>query len=389
MTDGSIFHEIFPASLTRYDEEVCGDQVKILRTDEKSMVVLSDGLGNGIKAAILARMTTEIIVTMLREGAPLGEVIETVAGTLPVCRVRNLAYATFAIIQIHHADSRFELVSFDSPPPILLRQKRAVRLETHQQTLGGKVLSRCEGTLVRGDFLGLMSDGVLFASPGVTMDASWGWEAIAACLEHAVKSGRNSAEGLVQAVIRETQKRYGPEPGEDATLVGVLARQPRRLMVFTGPPGDKSRDAECVTRLLRFEGRRVVCGGTTGNLVADQAGDAVETDETTAREGIPAVGSLPGVDLVTEGILTLSRALEILQRSQGNPRRLPVDRNGAVLLCRELLRADSILLLAGESVNPYYQNPQLPRSISIRRSLVTQIAQTLTAFHKDVRVEWR
>ena len=388
MNNDHVFYEIFPLSLNRDGEEVCGDQVKISRTPDKTIMVLSDGLGSGIKATILARLTTEIIVNMLRADAPLGEVLETVTKTLPVCHVRKLAYATFAILQIQHSRGRFELVRFDSPPAVLLKNRKRVRLETRSETVGGKLLNLSEGVLEQGDFLGLMSDGVLYADKSVTMNTRWGWDEVAACLEKAAQTGRGSAEAMARTVIRETQRRYGGKAGDDATFVGVLARKPRRLMIFTGPPADTTQDEACAERLLHFDGQRVACGGTTGNIVAQYLGRIVRTDNSTARDGIPPVGYLPEIELVTEGILTLARTLEFLKNYEAHHRRLPADPNGAVLLSRELLQADSILLLAGESVNPYYQNPQLPRSISIRRSLVTQIAEVLKRLQKNVIVEW-
>jgi hypothetical protein len=354
----------------------------------KTIMVLSDGLGSGIKATILARLTTEIIVNMLRADAPLGDVLETVTKTLPVCHVRGLAYATFAILQIQHATGSFQLVSFDSPPAVRLKRRQRLRLETRSETVCCKPLNLSEGVLEQGDFLGLMSDGVLYADKSVTMNMQWGWNEIAACLERAAQSGRGSAEAMVRAVISETERRYGGIVGDDATFVGVLARKARQLIVFTGPPADKARDEACVERLLSFDGQRVVCGGTTGNIVAQYLGRIIHIDESTARDGIPPVGDLPEIELITEGILTLARTLELLKDCGADLRRLSVDPNGAVLLCRELLQADTILFLAGESVNPYYQNPQLPRSISIRRSLVSQIAEVLVLLHKNVTVEW-
>ncbi len=386
--EGSIFYEIFPLSLKRHGEELCGDQVKLYRALDKTIMVLSDGLGSGIKANILARLTTEIIVTMLRADAPLRDVVETVTGTLPTCRGRGLAYATFATLRINNANGQFDLVSFDSPPAILMKGHQPRRLDARTETVGGKSLQMSHGVLEHGDFLGLMSDGVLYANPGVVMNPEWGWEQVAACLATAAQSGRGTAEGLVRSVMAETRRRYGNEPGDDATFVGILARKPRRLMVLTGPPAHKNQDAACVERLMLFEGRRVVCGGTTANIVAENWGEVIHTDDSTARDGIPAVATLQDVDLVTEGILTMARTLELIRQSRGDLAGLPMDRNGAVLLTRELLEADSVLFLAGESVNPNYQNPQLPRSVSIRRSLVTQIAEALKGLQKVVNVEW-
>ncbi len=299
-----------------------------------------------------------------------------------------LVLTTFIILQIRNQDGCFQLSAFDSPPPVFLSDQRVQRLQSRREVVAGKALILSEGVLRPGDFLGLMSDGVLYANRGVTRDAAWGWDEVAAFLGKAAVSGPGSAEFLVRAVMRETQRRYGQRVGDDATFVGVLARKPRRLMVFTGPPADRKRDEACVHRLLGFEGRRVVCGGTTAGIVAEYSGEVLRTDTSTTREGIPPIGILPDVDLVTEGIVTMARTLELLQASGGDPERLPVDRNGAVLLARELLQADSVFFLAGESVNPYYQNPQLPRSVSIRRSLVMQLVEALKSFQKVATVEW-
>ena len=141
-------------------------------------------------------------------------------------------------------------------------------------------------------------------------------------------------------------------------------------------------------RVLHFEGRKVVCGGTTGNIVANHLGETVDLDLTTLREDVPPIGSLPHIDLMTEGILTLARTLRLLKESHGDASRVMLDRNGASLFARELLRADSIQFLAGEQVNPYYQNPLLPRNISIRHNLIEQIAEVLTGFQKTVEIEW-
>lgn len=386
--DSGAFYEIFPLSLNRHGEELCGDQVKVLRLPDRTIVVLSDGLGSGVKASILARLTTEIIVTMIRSEAALRDVIETVVGTLPMCRVRKIAYATFVLLEIEHATGRFKLVNFDSPVPLHLRQGALTPLERQTHTVDGKALEISEGTLARGEFLGLLSDGVIYAGMGVTMNFGWGREEVGAYLEASARRLPHSAEALVRAVMRQTEQLYGGQPGDDATFVGVLARHANRLMVFTGPPLAPERDEELVDRLMAFEGQKVVCGGTTGNIVGFHLGNVVEVDLSTVRDDVPPIGYLPGVDLVTEGVLTLTRTAELLRESAGDLRRLPADRNGAVLLARHLLQADSIAFLAGEKVNPWYQNPILPKSVSIRRHLLAQLVELLHSFRKQVTVEW-
>jgi hypothetical protein len=386
--EADLHYDVCAESLTRSGEELCGDQVKTLRLPEETIVVVADGLGSGVKANVLARLTTEIGATMLRHGVPLPEVLETISSTLPVCRERGVAYAAFAIARVRHADGRFELVSFDLPPPVLLAGRHGARVATRSEAVAGKRIEIGEGSLAPGDFLGLMTDGVPFAGPGRVMDRAWGWDEIAATLEAAARTPHLSAERLVRSVLRETRRRYGDEVGDDATFVGVLPRPARRLMILTGPPREASADEAVAQRLLSFGGRRVVCGGTTANLVAAAAGGVVETDERSAREDVPPIATLRGVHLVTEGILTLAATLRILKEHEQVGTPVPMDRNGAALLAEELVLADSILVLTGESPNPHYQNPLLPRSVSIRRSLVSQLADVLGRLGKEVRLEW-
>lgn len=388
MTDAPAFYDVHAESLVRHGEELCGDQVETVRLREETIVVMADGLGSGVKANILARLTSVIVATMLRHGVSLREVIETVSSTLPVSPERGVAYAAFAVVRVRHADGRFQVVGFDTPPPVLLKGARREHVLMKTETVSGKRLELGEGRLAPGDFLGVMSDGVMYAGRGHLMNLKWGWDEIAASLEASVQARNPSAERLVKDVIRETRLRYGAEVGDDATFVGILARAPRRVMVLTGPPLEKAADAAVARRLLAFDGRKVVCGGTTGNIVADVLGEGVETDESTAREDLPPIGELRGVDLLTEGILTLARTLKLLTEHARDGRRLPTDRNGATLLADELLRADTILFLAGESTNPHYQNPLLPKSVSIRQNLVMQIAEVLVRLGKDARIEW-
>ena len=383
-----VYYDTHTSSLNKLGEELCGDQVKILRTPDKMLVVLSDGLGSGVKANILARLTAEILVTMLRERVPLQDVLETVVATLPTCKVRHIAYAAFVVVEVELATGRFRVINFDCPPPFLLRAGKILPLEQREEIIFGRRLFLSDGILQLSDFLGVISDGVMYAGMGVTMNLVWGRDQIVRYLEQIAKSRPASAESVVRRLMEKTKSLYADEPGDDATLVGILVRKPNQLMIFTGPPADKNLDARCVDRLINFDGRKVVCGGTTGNIVAEHLGEIVNLDLTTMREEVPPIGSLPDIDLMTEGVLTLAKTLRLLKASGGHRNRVPMDRNGAALLARELLGADEIFFLAGEQVNPYYQNPLLPRNISIRHNLIEQLVETLTAYHKNVKIEW-
>ncbi len=382
------FIDIHEAHLNKQGEELCGDKVKYHKTDKKTTIVLSDGLGSGVKANILATLTTEILLTMLDADIPLEEVLKTVIATLPICQVRKIAYATFTIIQINCETHRFKVIGFDSPPPFYFRAGKPVQLETRTERILDRQISILEGSLQRGDFLGAISDGVLYAGMGITLNFGWGWENISEYLESILIQRSHTARTLVQALLQKTHALYQGEVGDDATFVGVYVRKRNPLIIFTGPPLDPELDAFYVEKFLDFKGKKVICGGKTGNIVADYLGETIELDLTTIRKDLPPIGSLSYIDLVTEGILTISKATEYIKNCHADLNQLHFDNNGAYLLAREILQADSILFLVGQSINEFYQNPLLPKNISIRRNLIEGLVQFLRSQQKEVSLEY-
>jgi len=382
------FLDVSEFSLTKTGEELCGDQVKSLTVGDRTIIVLSDGMGSGVKASILSSLTSSIIVTLGRSEVPLPEVIKTVVGTLPICKVRKVAYATFTILEIERSTGKFRIVNFDNPPSFFFRNGKRVDLSIRTEIIHGQEIKFSSGQLQRGDFVGLISDGVLYAGLGVVMDFGWGHDSIAKFLEGLFVRTARSSQQIVGAAIAETKRLYQGKIGDDATFVGVYARQRNALMVLTGPPLDTSSDESIVAKLLDFPGRRVVCGGTTANIVAAHLGVEVETNIETMRPDVPPTGTLPTVDLVTEGIFTMARALDIMRSAQGDVSRISNDNNGAALLAKELLQTDSIDFIVGQSINEWYQNPLLPKSISIRRHLIEEIANFLLSIKKEVNLDY-
>lgn len=382
------FLDIYQRKLNKYGEELCGDQVRVIKTPAQTTIVLSDGVGSGVKANILATLTTEIITTMLRQEASLNDVMDTVIRTLPVDNERHIAYATFSILTINHNNNHFRVINFDNPEPIYIQNGRLQKLDTTEEKILGQSVSISKGTLQMGDFIGLISDGVLYAGLGASMSFGWGWENIASHVENLFSKQIYAAHTIVNNVMTMTNRLYDWKAGDDATFVGVYMRQRNALMIFSGPPVDNGYDYRYVDQLFAFEGRKAVCGGTTANIVASYLKTKVETVLNSMSEDVPAIGRLPGVDLVTEGILTLAAVLDLLEKCEGKLDRLEPANNGAYLLAREMLIADAIYFLVGQSINPFYQNPLLPKNISIRRYLIERIGEVLTGFHKDIQIEY-
>jgi hypothetical protein len=325
---------------------------------------------------------------MVRNDISLTEVINTVIGTLPICKIRKTAYATFTIIEINHHDSSFRVVNSDNPLSFYFKNGRMMELDRQKEKILDREVIISHGKLERGDFLGAISDGVLYAGLGVQMDFGWGRENIGRFIEGLFIYQPRTATSIVTGVINETRALYRNKIGDDATFVGVYVRERKPLMIFTGPPLDDKKDEPYVDKLINFDGRKVVCGGTTGNIVASYMNSTIETDIASMRQDVPPIGNLEGIDLVTEGIFTMARSLELLQKSDGSASRLPDDYNGAVLLSKELIAADSVYFLVGQRMNEFYQNPLLPRNISIRKQLVEEIAHFLTEHNKEVHIEY-
>jgi hypothetical protein len=373
-----MFVDIYSESLNRRGEELCGDVVRAARQADRSIVVLSSGFDGGVKACIVATLTAEIIVTMFRMDIPIEDVVATVIGTLPPSKTHGAAYSTFTVLEVHHENHAFRVMNYDNPETFFFRDGAPFRIEARPELVLGKRILMREGTLQDGDFLGVASGGLVSA----------GREQLDVQLSDLIRRRPGSARYVVHETINRFRASCDGQPANDATFAGVYFRPHRSLMVFTGPPLNRDEDDARARQLLAFQGAKVVCGGTTGGIVASYLGCAVKTERSTELSSLPPIGVLPEVDLVTEGILTMAAALDCMKNAGGDLWRLPGERNGAVLLATELLRADSIHFLLGQAINPHYQNPLLPRSISIRRNLVEQIAEFLRGLNKEVEIEY-
>jgi len=382
------FLDIYGCSLNKKGEELCGDKIKYLKTDKQVIAVLSDGLGSGVKANILATLTTEILLTMLEAEVPLEEVIKTVIATLPICQVRKIAYSTFTIIRVDCVTNHFTVINFDNPNFLYFKRGKAIALSTRTEEILGRKIIIAEGDLERDDFLGAISDGVLYAGMGIALNFGWGLNSIIEHIEGVLIRKTHTARTIVQDVIEKTYSLYQGEIGDDATFMGIYIRRRNPLIIFTGPPLEKESDRTHVEQLLNFDGRKVICGGTTGNIVANYLNETVEMDLSTMRKELPPIGMLSCIDLVTEGILTLSKATEYIKSCRCDLSRLKADNNGAYLLAREILQADSIVFLVGQRINEFYQNPLLPKNISIRRSLIEDLVQFLRSHQREVEIEY-
>jgi len=370
---------------TKYGEELSGDSVKYCFTPNSFVLVLSDGLGSGVKANILATLTAEIFLTMLEEGIPLPDVVETILKTLPVCEERKISYSTFTVVQIFK-DGHVKIVNYDNPDPVFISNGSIINLSNKTRVIHGKNLKVWEFEADVGTYIYTFSDGVLYAGLGKLLNFGWGYENVSDYLRRTT-SKYNDLKCVIDNIMEVVYNYYGGQPGDDATLAGVYVREKHRLIIFTGPPLNKENDEKIVKMFLSMEGEKVICGGTTSNIVSRYVKKEVEMDLSTIREDVPPFGKLEGVGLVTEGVLTLSKASELLEKCGGDIGKLPNDeKNAAVVLAKKLLYADECKFIVGQSINPIYQHPDLPFNISIRKNVIERLANILKHYGKEVEI---
>jgi len=376
--------EVSVAQLCKNGEELCGDKVEISHSREQVTVVLSDGLGSGVKANILATLTTKIASSMLGRGISMDDVVDTIARTLPVCRERKIAYATFHILTVT-SDGLATVIEFDCPKTLLLRAGRAIPFPTDERIIGGKTVQAGQLALQEGDMVVLVSDGIIHAGIGGLLPLGWGWKEIANHLELEMPTFSNS-DKLCQSLLGCCEGYYLGKPGDDSTVVALKLRKPRQLTLMVGPPSDTSRDEAIVLDLISRPGVKVVSGGTTANIVSRVAAKALKVDLTYHDSLIPPIGYIEGIDLVTEGVLTLNAAVERLE----SPRILKSSnrKDGATLLAKILMDTDHVDILAGGAVNPAHQNPLLPAQMNIKFQVLSRLRNALESLGKIVAIEW-
>lgn len=380
------FHaDVAVAQLNKTGEELCGDHVSVTRTADDTFIVLSDGLGSGVKANILATLTTKIASSMCRKGIAMEDVVATITETLPVCRQRKIAYSTLHLLHLH-ADGRAKIVEFDCPGTFLYRQGTVRSVPTEEKRIAGRLVREGSLRLAENDLLVAVSDGVLHAGIGGLLNLGWGWEGIAAQLQQTAREAQ-SARDVSSRLLSCCEGYYAGSPGDDSTVVAVRLHPPRCFTLMAGPPQDRRADSRVVWRLLSQTGRKAIAGGTTARIVSTITGRELRAIGVYEDPQIPPTGKLEGVDLVTEGLLTLNAVGERLLDEEAL--RQSGKRDGATLLAKELLQADCITILAGKALNTAHaQALNLPFQFHLKSQVIQRLAGQLEAMGKTVLLEW-
>lgn len=384
--------EIGYKSIRHVGEQLCGDHVDAVETEDGSLViVLADGLGSGVKASILSTLTSKIISTMMAAGLPLEECVSTMAATLPVCSVRGVAYSTFTILHLIHNQSA-ELIQYDNPPVILIRQGKSVSYPMKETMIDGKTIRHSVIRLEEGDVFVAMSDGCPHAGIGGAYNFGWKREDIADYMAVMAEAGY-TAKVLSTMLVDECSRLYGGEPGDDATACVLRVRRRVPMNILFGPPSNRDDCDRMMNLFFSKEGKHIICGGTTSSIAAKWLRKPLKPSLNYVKgSDVPPTAELEGVDLVTEGVITVNKVLEYARdylKDNETYESWGFRRDGASMICRLLFEeATDINFYVGRAVNPAHQNPDLPITFNIKMNLVEELSAALRAMGKRIKVSY-
>ena len=379
-------------SLNKYGEELCGDNIHVITlADGSVIVVLADGLGSGVKACILSTLTSKIISTMMANDMSLDDCVSAIMATLPVCSVRQIAYSTFTILYIKK-NLQAAIIQYDNPHVILLRGGKCWEFPKIATTIEGKTIYQSELSLQENDTFIAISDGVEHAGVGHLLNFGWKRSDIISFMEGLYRD-KYAAKTLTTFLLDQCLLLYENKPGDDATVCTVKVRRRQVVNLLIGPPQNPSDDQKMLSLFFHKAGKYIICGGTTASLAAAYLQQPLVTNlQGYIDPTIPPTASIQGVDVVTEGVITLSRVLDYAQDYLQENRQYGVwskQEDGASLIARLLFEtATDINFFVGRAVNAAHQNPDLPIGFSVKMELVENLSTLLKQMGKQIKISY-
>ncbi len=378
-------------SINHYGEQLCGDHVDVVEQEDGSaVIVLADGLGSGVKASILSTLTSKIISTMMAEGLSIEDCVETIAATLPIDSQRGVAYSTFTIIHLIENETA-ELIQYDNPRVILIRDGENYDYPRTEMLIGGKKIFRSSIKLRENDHFIAVSDGCPHAGIGEGYNFGWEMKDIIAFMEPISLAGY-TAKTISTILVDECARLYGNKPGDDATACVVKIRRREPMNILFGPPSNRDDCDRMMSLFFSKQGKHIICGGTTSSIAAKYLGKPIKTSLHFESSDVPPTAEIEGVDLVTEGVITVNKVLTYAKDYLGDNElydKWSTKKDGAALICQLLFEeATDINFYVGRAVNPAHQNPDLPINFNIKMNLVKELSKCLKLMGKRIKVSY-
>lgn len=376
------FIEINSQQRNHDGERICGDvfQYRYIREEDRVIAVLSDGMGHGVKANMLATLASTMALNFTREHKDVDRIADIIMNTLPVCSQRKISYATFTIIDIE-STGKISILEYDNPPVIVLRNDKL--LETETTTIRLEKGRHAGKSLRKYSFIPRKEDRIIMCSDGVTQSGMgsdaypFGWERenVINYIRNLIKGDKSiSADALSGKIVTMAHKNDGYRAKDDISCAVIYFREPRKLLLCTGPPYQKDKDKELALKVKEFKGKVIISGGTTADIIARELNRPVTDNLVFEDPELPPESFIQGIDLVTEGILTLQKVNEILKTYSNS---VKLGKGPADKIVKLFMESDEIHFIIGTRINIAHQDPSLPVDLEIRRTVVKRIARLL------------
>ena len=375
-------------SLNHFGEELCGDNVEMSVRGDWTTVVLADGLGSGVKANILSTLTSKILCTMVSGGADMEECISTIISTLPVCHERQVAYSTFSVIHVDNL-GHGHLFEFDNPEAIWYHRGHTQDFPRTAMEICGKRVFHTELQLEAGDMVFVMSDGTIHAGIGQMLNFGWQRKEIMEHLEQNIDA-HMSARAAACLLASACNDLYLDRPGDDTTVAAIRIRPRCEVHIMVGPAVDKDKDEHYVQQFMTGADKRIVCGGTTSQVVARCLGRQLKTSFDFPDKEVPPIGFIDGIDLTTEGVITMRRLLALSEKYVSVKDLTPktyAKKDGGSLLANIIFEeATHVVFFVGQNVNAAHAGLEI--DITMKLKLVEHLAENLRRMGKSVTVNY-
>jgi hypothetical protein len=365
-----------------HEARVCGDVFlsKRIKEEGRIIAVLSDGIGHGIKANLLATLASTLALKLTEEHRSVEELAGIIMNTLPVDNVKKTNYSTFTIVDID-AEGEVKILEYENPKTLVMHGSRffepswnCIVLDKDKSAI--REVLTTSFTVQKEDRIIFCSDGIVQSGLGSDRYVmGWGIENLGELLAETVRDEPDiSATRLAAKVIDKANLNDGFLLKDDASCAVIYFREPRKLMICTGPPLDEKRDQEYARILADFEGKKIICGATTADLISREWKKPItDTNEFTDPE-LPPISHMEGVEFITEGILTLSKINEVLKKYNQDYK---LGKGAADEVVKRILESDEIHFITGTRVNEANQDPTLPIDLELRRTIVHRIVRVL------------
>jgi len=362
-------------------ERISGDVFLSKRIPEENRVIaiLSDGMGHGVKANILATLTATLAMNFTKEHKDTNVIAETVMKALPECSNRKMSYSTFTIVDIAF-DGSTQIIEYGNPQSIIVRESKIFEPEWQCVILhglnAGKDIRTCRFTSQKEDRIVFYSDGIVQSGTGTTKyPEGWGMENTSAFVQKIVSNNKSiSGQQLATKMVNMAFQNDGFSCKDDISCAVIYFREPRKLLLCSGPPVEPAHDAAMAGKVKGFDGKKIISGATTSNIIASQLGINIAESKDFEDPTLPPASFMEGIDLVSEGILTLSKVDELLKKYPGMGKR---GRGPADQIVKLLLESDEIHLLIGMRINQAHHVPGLPLELEVRPTVARRILRTL------------